>query len=616
MFGAFVSFGLAVVGSVGDLLREILPGIPIERIAVEDMDEAAPEAACWVLDLRQVLPTRAAAWRKAGRRRHVLVVVTFRRLTAQELADIDPDDVVVLPTDEPVLPRRLSLALEVGRSRLALAFADEALRESVNGVSIADVSEPDAPLVHVSPVFERLTQFTVAEVIGKNCRLLQREDRDQPGIHHLKKAVATRSRASAIVKNYKKDGTAFWNEVTVFPVLVDGRPTRWMAGVQHDVTSLVSAQAEIESLYRLLLDQQTFDQAILDGIELGILTTDHEGKVTFANRTATQLLHVDTESATGSEVATLLRLPSTPRALLGGASRTQISHAYTTSEGAELDLEISMSAGDGLDDARVGFFVIFRDVREEKLRETERRRFERLAAMGTMVAGFAHEVRNPVAALRSLTEELEEELTIAGVHLPHSGRMLRVLERIERLVRTSLRFGRPAAPKRGAHRPWVICSAALEGIAPRTLASNDQISVESDLELPDVYVDDGQIAQALVILLDNALDAAGGPRGVHLRLLPGRPIDIDPRFRKSVPPPAFAGVRFEVVDEGPGILPADLSRIFDPFFTTKPSGTGLGLSIAQQIVAENGGRLEVTSTRGMTTFAITVPAMEGPPSGE
>lgn len=613
MFGAFVSFGLAVVGSVADLLREIVPGALVERVAVEDMDEAQPEAACWVIDLREVLPTRAAAWRKAGRRSQVLVVVSPRQLTASELAEITPDDVVVLPSDELLLARRVGLALEVGRSRLALAFADEALRESVNGIAIADVSQPDAPLVHVSPAFERLTQYSVPEVIGTNCRILQRDDRNQPGIHHLKDAVSSRSRASAIVRNYKKDGTAFWNEVTVFPVLANGLPTRWMAGVQHDVTSLVSAQAEIESLYRMLLDQQTFDRAILDGIDLGILTTDHEGVVTFANRTATKLLDIDAEAATGNPVATLLRLPDAPGALLAGASRRQVSHAHTTIEGAELDLEISISAGDGLDDARAGFFVIFRDVREEKLRETERRRFERLAAMGTMVAGFAHEVRNPVAALRSLTEELEEELSLAGVHLPHSGRMLRVLERIERLVRTSLRFGRPAAPKRAAHRPWIICSTALEGIAPRTAAAEEQISVESDLELPDVYVDDGQIAQALIILLDNALDAAGSPKGVHIRLLAGRPLDIEPRYRKSIPPPACAGVRFEVIDEGPGIAQSDLSRIFDPFFTTKPSGTGLGLSIAQQIVAENGGRLEVTSTRGATTFAITVPCLDGSP---
>lgn len=608
MLGAFVSFGFAAVGSVGDFLREVVE-VPLERVPIEDLSAATPEAACWVLDLREVLPSRAAAWRKEGRKRLVVVVVSLRPLTPSELSDIEPDDVLVLPLERPDAARRLLLALELGRARLALDFADLALRESVNGVSIADVSSPDTPLIHVSPAFERLTQYTQAEISGQNCRFLQGDEREQPGIHHLKNAVLRRSRASAVMKNYRKDGTVFWNEVTIFP-LGAGLPTRWMGGVQHDVTNLVAARAEIESLYRMLLDQQTFDRSILNGIEVGILTTDHEGCVTFANRTAAQLLAVDTEVATGTDVAVLLGLSASPRALLDGASRKHVSHSYITNDGQELDLDLSISAGGSLDDARVGFFIIFRDVREDKVRESERRRFERLAAMGTMVAGFAHEVRNPVAALRSIAEELEEQLALTGVYLPHSGRMLRVLERIERLVRTSLRFGRPAAPKRGAHRPWVICSTALEGVSPRTLAASQQISVESDPELPDVFVDDGQIAQALVILLENALDAAGSPKGVLVRLVRSRPSDLAPPSSKSTPPPASVDVRFEVVDEGPGILEADLSRIFDPFFTTKPSGTGLGLSIAQQIVNENGGRLEVTSARGTTMFAITVPSVK------
>ncbi len=223
-----------------------------------------------------------------------------------------------------------------------------------------------------------------------------------------------------------------------------------------------------------------------------------------------------------------------------------------------------------------------------------------------MVAGFAHEVRNPLAAMRSLTEELGEELRDGGHSLPHVGLMLQLVERIERLVKTSLQFGRPAAPVRGLSSPRGIAAAALEAVRPRVRDMGENILFALEPDLPDINVDERQLVQVLVILLNNALDATGVAPRVTLRVRARRPREADPRGRKS-DPPRGVGVLFEVVDDGPGIPADNIGRIFDPFFTTKPSGTGLGLSIAQQIVNENGAHLEVTSSPGVeTTFAILV----------
>lgn len=216
-------------------------------------------------------------------------------------------------------------------------------------------------------------------------------------------------------------------------------------------------------------------------------------------------------------------------------------------------------------------------------------RLERLAAIGTMVAGFAHEVLNPVASMRALAEALRDELTDIGRSYPHIDRMLKVLDRMERLVRTSLQFGRPAPPRRSRHRPWTLLSQALEAIAPRVAGSGQEIRVEVEPDLPDLFVDESQLTQVLVILLNNALDATESPRQVLLRA------------RRT----AF-GVLLEVQDEGEGIDPEVLERIFDPFFTTKATGTGLGLPIAQQLVQENGGLLEWESGE-LTTFLVYCP---------
>lgn len=366
---------------------------------------------------------------------------------------------------------------------------------------------------------------------------------------------------------------------------------------------------------------RTFDQIILDGVDVGIVTTDDAGKVTFVNRAATEILELDPtldRDPVGSDVGALLALTEPLDALVGDSSRRGMSHLLVTARGSELDLEISVSRAEDAVHERIGFFFIFRDVREEKARETERRRFERLVAMGTMVAGFAHEVRNPVAALRSLAESLAEELSDDELLLSHVTRMLQVLERIERLVRTSLQFGRPTAPRRAPHRPWNILNQAVAQLAPRSGPLAGKLRVEVEPELPDVYVDDAQLTQVLIILLNNALDAAGAHGRLVLRAVGTKPTDDAGRGRKSVPPPPPSSprgaapcpvVKFEVIDDGPGIPAGILGRIFDPFFTTKPSGTGLGLSIAQQIVNENGGRLEVTSPRGgPTTFSVFAPS--------
>jgi signal transduction histidine kinase len=325
-----------------------------------------------------------------------------------------------------------------------------------------------------------------------------------------------------------------------------------------------------------------FHHAVLDGIELGIVTTDPAGVVTFVNRTARKLLRVSTRS--GGDVRELLGLQSSPADL--ASTNKKVSYMLAVPGGDELDLSLSVRSA-----AKEGYFFVFRDVREEKRTTAERERFGHLAAIGTMVAGFAHEVRNPVAALKSLAESLAEDLADMDVAMPHVSRMLEVLDRIERLVRTSLQFGRPASPRRARHRPWTVLAAAVGELAPRTRALQGEIRLEMEPDLPDVFIDDSQIIQVLIILLDNALDAAGSPRRVGVRVKSGN-----------------KKVRFEVYDEGPGIPAEILGRIFDPFFTTKSAGTGLGLSIAQHIVTENGGTIEVSSLRGgPTTFAVAVP---------
>lgn len=354
--------------------------------------------------------------------------------------------------------------------------------------------------------------------------------------------------------------------------------------------------------------------SVLEVIDVGILVTNERGEITFANDAAHALVGVGHGGATGDmlvgkRASEVLEL-SVPLEDLGtGASRRFDARVLGDGDDTCLDVDVTVRAHEG------GWVFEFRDVSEERRLQAEMQRIDRLAAIGTMVAGFAHEVRNPVASLRAITEALEEELRDRGLALPHTTRMKEVLGRIERLVRTSLEFGRPAEPRRARHAPAALVQSALAAIAVRTTGGAIHVDVPADL--PSVLVDEGQFVQVLVILLSNALDAAGAGSKVAVRVFleeasSGRKEHNGRRL--SDPPPGAAPerrlprVRFEVVDAGPGIASAVLARVFDAFFTTKASGTGLGLAIAQKIVSENGAHIEIASPGAPTIFAITCPA--------
>ncbi len=336
--------------------------------------------------------------------------------------------------------------------------------------------------------------------------------------------------------------------------------------------------------------------AIFDEADVGLLACDAEGRVTFANATIREI--IGRGDALGLSAMELLGLPGSLDRILAGRPRVQLLVTARGAAGEPHELSISITRSSERAPG-VGFCLVVRDRTEDAIRDAERHRFDRLVALGTMVAGFAHEVRNPVAALRSIAEALAEEHEAARLRLPHVARMLEVLERIEDLVATSLQLGRPAAPRRAAHRPWSIVSQALTSVGPRLRSMGQQPRIDLEDDLADVFCDDRQSAQALVVLIDNALDAAASASKVIVRA----------RSERAAEGALGAGgwIRLEVADEGPGIPNEDLERVFDPFFTTKPRGTGLGLSIAQQLVSENGGRIEVRSRPGGTTFAIVLP---------
>ena len=131
-----------------------------------------------------------------------------------------------------------------------LRLLDRAVTASTNSISITDPNQPGDPLVYVNPAFERTTGYAAEEVLGRNCRFLQGDDRDQSALGELKAAVYEGRHCTVVLRNYRKDGTLFWNELSVYPVRnEEGRMTNFV-GVQNDVTERIKAEEVLSEMRR------------------------------------------------------------------------------------------------------------------------------------------------------------------------------------------------------------------------------------------------------------------------------------------------------------------------------------------------------------------------------
>jgi PAS domain S-box-containing protein len=250
-------------------------------------------------------------------------------------------------------------------------------------------------------------------------------------------------------------------------------------------------------------------------------------------------------------------------------------------------------APDGGDEDIV-LFAVGQDVTDSNALLERTLRNEKLAAVGTLAAGLAHEIRNPLNGALLHVTFLERALQRTPVGSEaHSALMIigDEIRRLSALVKDFLVFARPSPPQLKAIGLHGLCERAAGVVAKDAAAA--KVAVQTDLGAVDhvLEVDPQKIEQALLNLLQNAVQAAGSNGGGTVTL----------RARRLP-----REVHVEVEDDGPG-LPSPEAPIFDAFFTTKPQGTGLGLAIVQRIASDHGGTVEVDSRPGKTIFRLALP---------
>jgi signal transduction histidine kinase len=235
-----------------------------------------------------------------------------------------------------------------------------------------------------------------------------------------------------------------------------------------------------------------------------------------------------------------------------------------------------------------------RDQLEEKNRELARR--DRMAALGEMAAGVAHEIRNPLAGIQLYTSLLMKDLPAGTQPRDLAQRIAAAVEVLEGIVTDILAFAGPSPPQAQRVALGAVVRDCLELVKPSVSARSVKIIVDQRVHRTHVYVDPRQLQRALLNLLYNALEVV--ERQGCVQLMVG-----------SSDEDGFCTI--EVADDGPGVPPDLLNRVFDPFFTTRDSGTGLGLAIVHSFAEAHGGRVWVRNREeGGASFTLLLPVDE------
>jgi two-component system sensor histidine kinase PilS (NtrC family) len=364
---------------------------------------------------------------------------------------------------------------------------------------------------------------------------------------------------------------------------------------------LQRAGMRLERASSEIADLHAFNQRVIDSMTSGLATTDYEGRILTFNRAAAAITGHPAIAVIGRRIEDVLDLPPNVAADLNAPSGLgrgrRIETSYRTGDGRQIEMGFT-AAYLHTPGGKAGLLFSFQDVTDFKRLERDARLRQRLAAVGEMAAGIAHEIRNPLASMAGSMQILRKELPLSDEQAQLMDIVLRESDRLNETIRSFLAYARPqrfSIARLDVRR--VLNDAAL-------LLRNSSEVLEGhviDVMVPTTEVafeaDDNQIRQIVWNLATNGLRAMkdGGRLRLAARVEPASAILPE-------------SVVVEVSDEGVGIPAEELDAIFQPFRSTFTKGTGLGLAIVHRIVSDYGGEIQVRSSPAQgTTVSVRLP---------
>jgi PAS domain S-box-containing protein len=363
-------------------------------------------------------------------------------------------------------------------------------------------------------------------------------------------------------------------------------------------------------LYTQVQDGKIYNDILLDNLVSGIIAANSEGVITVFNREAQRIARLS--------VADVLNQPmNVLPAPLARAIELTFEREFGLRDqemtihhgpGDETPVRLGSSIFRGHAGKVIGALLVFNDLTTLKKLELQVRRTDRLASLGTLAAGMAHEIKNPLVTIKTFTQLLPERYEDTDFRETFSSLIGQEVKRIDSIVNQLLRFSRPAKPNLAPTHLHEVLENSLNLVSEQARQKGITLVRSFTASQDFVHADADQLNQAFINFFLNAIESMSG--GGHLSVATEivRTDYFSPNLWRERS--AEGRIRVSIRDTGEGIQPEHVARIFDPFFTTKSHGTGLGLSVAHGIIQEHGGVIDVESEMAKgTTFTIVFPLL-------
>jgi two-component system sensor histidine kinase HydH len=340
---------------------------------------------------------------------------------------------------------------------------------------------------------------------------------------------------------------------------------------------------------------KAFSDNVVENMPIGLIALDERHKIAACNQIAESVLQRSSPNLIGKKADQMLptRLWEVVERLAEGGQIIEEEIDCTIADGSSVPLEIGASILQDADGVHLGHILLFKDLTEVRSLRKEIARSQRLASVGRLAAGLAHEIRNPLSSIKGFATYFKERYPEAPQDQKTADIMISEVDRLNRVVGQLLEFARPVpvSPRLTSLKDLVDDSVRLI----EQKAKEKQITVKTlnSAKLDNAVIDPDRINQVLLNLYLNAIESMEPAGELTVKLSAGEKDRC---------------IEIRVSDTGCGIPGEHVSRIFDPYFTTKSSGTGLGLAIAHNIMEAMGGKIDVSSRPGKgTTFCLIIP---------
>lgn len=486
-----------------------------------------------------------------------------------------------------------------------------ALEQLSIGVLITDNRREDNPIVYANSAFLRVTGYDENEVLGRNPRFLKGPESIQEVAREISQGIQESRPVEAVQKNYRKDGTCYWNELNINPVLNAKGKTVNYIGLSQDVTPRVEMELRLRELA----------QAVQQAGE-AIVIVDRAGDVEYANPTFCRntgydlpelkamggLRYIGADEGAGV-------FPSGVRKMLESGQVWAGRHPFPRKDGGSFECLSSIAPIRNAEGSITHYVGVHRDISELVALEGRLVQAKKMEAIGTLVGGIAHDFNNILAGMLGniymALREMNKENAAAS-------NRLRLVEKqghqAADMIRQLLSFARKGQVKLVPVKVNELIRGAIQQASAADMPTRIRLTPVVPDDSAIVRGDFSLLQQVLVNLLNNARDAVNDNPDPHIDIIVDE-IDASPKLLDQFPMEKTISecewwVRIRVRDNGQGMQPEVMERVFDPFFTTKAAGrgTGLGMAMVKGCIGMHLGRIDVSSTPGMgTEFTVMLP---------